>query len=328
MNQLSSAEAAEFVVDVSVRFVRKVVSKRRTILGFDEEIGQEYLNGALSKLLNQLESLELVGEANRELSQLMWWIAGGVLKTGWLQNRARSKPFGYAGDFELLDRIGRNWVSPDRLGGCFDRFFQQQAAPQAVRNRMLHIANTTSTKAVEGEPMKVVSIGSGSAREIAWLIQRISDPTRQLAEIILVDIDDAALSFARGHLESLFPTERIITIRENLLRIHQRPALFEQLKNASVVYCLGLFDYLADEVASEMLRFFYSLLATGGTMTAFNFAAEHSTRTYMEWVGNWYLNYRTADELKSLANTAGLAENYRIDREPLSVNWFVEATKP
>src|SRR5262245_9412003 len=91
---------------------------------------------AIDESLVRLGELNIWGEENRLPSSEIWKVAGPLLERGWLQNRARTKPRGYAGDHELLARIFSGQLCEDRLGQLFDRYFQDQAAPQAVRNRM------------------------------------------------------------------------------------------------------------------------------------------------------------------------------------------------
>lgn len=312
----------------SVEFVDSLVSQHNTIYGCDPEPAQRIIDDALNTLLKQLETTELVGPANREASQMLWWIAGPILKSGWLQTRAREKPAGYAGDYLLLERIAEHWESADRLGRCFDHYFQKQSAPAAVRNRMQYMADLMVNRAIDkGSPITVASIGAGSAREIAWAASRLAQCQMRIGKVVLLDIDERALCRAASLLADHLPSDSIVVRRENLNRFHRKPAAMSQLEGSDVIYCLGLFDYLPDDVAASMLQSCWRALAPRGCVTAFNFAAMHTTRSYMEWVGNWYLNYRTADELLAIARQAELPESVEVDREPLGVNLFLKADK-
>src|SRR5262245_60748041 len=102
----------------------------------DSEVQFLLLNAALDDCLAALVELNIWGPENRLPSSEIWWIAGKWLARDWLQNHARAKPRGYAGDHEMLARVYENWYCSDPLGQLFDRYFQAQAAPQAVRNRM------------------------------------------------------------------------------------------------------------------------------------------------------------------------------------------------
>ena len=59
-----------------------------------------------------------------------------------------------------------------------------------------------------------------------------------------------------------------------------------------------------------------------------NFAPHCPTRVYMEWIGNWYLNYRTAEELAGLASMAGIpSASFSVVSERLGIDGFIEAVR-
>ena len=79
-----------------------------------------------------------------------------------------------------------------------------------------------------------------------------------------------------------------------------------------------------DAAAAAMLRALAARLAPGGNLTLFQFAPHNPTRAYMEWIANWYLIYRSGDQLKSLVTAAGLAANrVTYGAEPLGVDLYV-----
>src|SRR5687768_5536449 len=59
----------------------------------------------------------------------------GLFGNNCLQGFALSKPHGYAGDYEIIDKIYTNHVSENPAYANWDRFFQNNSAPKAVRNR-------------------------------------------------------------------------------------------------------------------------------------------------------------------------------------------------
>jgi hypothetical protein len=81
------------------------------------------------------------------------------------------------------------------------------------------------------------------------------------------------------------------------------------MADADLLVCTGFFDYLEDDAAAELLKTFWQLLRPGGQALVFNFAPWNPTRAYMEWIGNWYLLYRTREDLARLARSAGVAAN-------------------
>jgi hypothetical protein len=48
----------------------------------------------------------------------------------------------------------------------------------------------------------------------------------------------------------------------------------------------------------------------------------------MEWIGNWYLTYRTRDELAELAQVAGIPRTaFTLGVEAAGVNLYLHAAK-
>ena len=155
------------------------------------------LSDSIGACLSTLTGLGLWGEDNRLPSSILWNAAAPLLSRGWLQNRARTKPRGYAGDYELLTWIYKWRISDDPLGGLFDRFFQSQAAPQAVRNRMAlmsdWIANLVAESATQA---KVAIVGSALGAEIHDAYQRLQEPQRRRLRAVLLDLDPEGIDAA------------------------------------------------------------------------------------------------------------------------------------
>lgn len=283
---------------------------------------------ALQNCLDRLAQTNCWGEASRPASNEFWKIAGDRLRVGELQLHARTKPRGYAGDFELLHKICTNYRCDHPLGRLFDRFFQEQAAPQAVRNRTAIVADGICVALQKaGTTNRIVSIGSGPAADLSQTLDQLSSSTLRGAELFLLDIDPNALDFARAQLEPRLRGAKLELLQQNLFRIARRKQA--AWSGASIISCVGLFDYLEDDDAAVLLKAMWSWLAPGGTLLAFNFSPNNPSRAYMEWIGNWYLIYRSREELAKLAAIAELpGECFEIAAEPLGVNLYLRAEKP
>jgi SAM-dependent methyltransferase len=279
----------------------------------------------LDRGLAELATTNLWGPANREPSFGMWQEAGDILQHGWLQLRAREKPRGYAGDHEMLGAIYQNRVTDNPRGISFDRFFLRQAAPQAVRNRMDLVRHEIARR--EREYRKIVVIGSGAGLEVAAALQQ--SPAGANDEFWLLDLDPVAVSLAEQNLAPLVPAGNLHCLAENLVRLPNKRRLVEKLQNASLVVCTGFFDYLEEAPAADLLRLFRQLLRPAGQALVFNFAPWNPTRAYMEWIGNWYLIYRTRQDLTQLAAAAGIpADNFAITAEAGGIDLLLRVTRP
>lgn len=291
---------------------------------------QYNVNIALDECLASLSATAIWGEANRLPSSELWNIAGDLLKTGWLQARAKDKPRGYAGDHELLRRICEGEVCDHPLGRHFDAYFQFQAAPQAVRNRAEMAAGwiVEAVRQVEAET-QVAIVGSGPAQEVVSACRRLPPESTRRLQVVLLDMDGEALDGARTRLAGRLPAEHVDTVQGNLFRLAQKPDLAARLEKSNLILCTGLFDYLNGAAAAQLLAEFWRRLAPGGAAYVFNFAPHNPTRAYMEWVGNWYLTYRDESDLGALATAARIPPDcVTLGSEPLGIDRYLLARKP
>ena len=324
-----TTEAAAFeVVQGAAKVLRERLEAAAQTASLEDR--QTVVDDALTGCLSTLVSTGIWGEADRLLSAQLWTIAGDLLETGWLQARARHKPRGYAGDHELLRRIAIRQVCEHSLGRCFDHYFQAQAAPQAVRNR-IELAAGWIVGAVTTCPApvcRVAIVGSGPAMEVSLAAGRLPPELRQRLHVTLLDVDGEALEAAAIRLNTVLSSSRVTTIQGNLFRLVEKPALAAHLHGTHLILCAGLFDYLSCPVAAAMLAEFWRQLAPGGAAFVFNFA-DNSTRAYMEWLGNWYLIYRTHAELAALAAAVGISsDQWSLGAEPLGIDLYLALQKP
>jgi extracellular factor (EF) 3-hydroxypalmitic acid methyl ester biosynthesis protein len=293
----------------------------------NQELGLLLVETGMNRCLTKLAETGWVGRENQLISSEFWRVAGNRLKCGMLQLRAREKPRGYAGDFETLQLFYDKSTCDDPLGKLFDRYFQRQTAVEAVRARIdlvaARIVDAVVDRPKEGN-FQIASIGSGPAIEIEIAVRSLPENYRDAIRIQLFDFDPDALEHAAIRLGALLPGSRIATHRENLYRLTESASAANALEDSDFLFCTGLFDYLADDAAVRLLKFLYDKLTPGGRLTVGNFALHNPSRSYMEWIGNWYLIYRDPDDLTRLAALAGLSrEQFRIDGERTGVDLFL-----
>jgi extracellular factor (EF) 3-hydroxypalmitic acid methyl ester biosynthesis protein len=199
-----------------------------------------------------------------------------------------------------------------------------------VRSRTEQIAHALAAHCLRTEEatFHVVSVGSGPANDIRLAISLLPEKHRVRLCVTLLELDPEALAFARQQVEPLLLPGSTQCIRENLYRLPRAQHPEQILGTPDFLVCSGLFDYLHDEAAAEMQRLFWQRLRANGLLLVGNFAPHNPTRAYMEWIGNWYLTYRTAEDLERLALQSGIpASQFTIASEPLGVDLFLVARK-
>jgi hypothetical protein len=231
--------------------------------------------------------------------------------TASMQGFIRCKPHGYAGDFETLERIYFQMISAVPAIRSWDEVFHGASAPAAVRNRAMVFAGLSASR----RPARLASVACGPALDVAAAL-----PESDVREVILVDNDPNALRRAGVNLPANGPE----TLLHNGNALRWRPKT-----SLDLIWCAGLFDYLADKVAVFLLRRLMQALAPGGAVVVGNFAPGHASRSYMEVIGDWLLIHRTDQDLLRLARAAG-ADMTRttVIGEPAGVNLFLVVEAP
>jgi extracellular factor (EF) 3-hydroxypalmitic acid methyl ester biosynthesis protein len=252
------------------------------------------------------------------------WPALGdaFFSTQTIQGLVIRRPYGYAGDFETIDRIYTNWVSPDPRLSAWDRYLQQHKAPQAVRNRKRYFLDLLKRYLAGSDraSIRVLSVGSGPARECLEFF-RFGQQDIDRVSFDLVDQDPAAIAYAQAL--NAASAARITCYCCRAQRF--RPA-----ETYDFIWSAGLFDYLSDRAFTALAGHLYRWLRPRGLLTIGNFAPTNPTRDYMEF-GEWHLHYRTADDLYRLAFDCGLITDPNqlcVDSEPEDINLFLHVARP
>jgi hypothetical protein len=314
------------------RLVDDLAAIDRQAARFDEAAGRAAVAAAMDRLLLTVAATGLWGRDNEVPSSEIWRIAGGLLERGYLQQRAKRKPLGYAGDFSMMTDFWERRVRGETpLARWFDDYFQKEAAVDAVRARIALVGSTIAERcaASPGAEFRVVSIGSGPAIDLYEGARALKSDLRGRLRFTLLDLDEEALGAARERLATVVDASQIETRRENLFRLTKLRGGGAVPNDVDLLVCSGLFDYLADDVATAHLGLYRRALRSGGRLMVGNFAPENPSRAFMEWVGNWYLLYRTSDDLVQLAGAAGIpADRRHVTAETTGSDLFLVADKP
>ncbi len=223
------------------------------------------------------------------------------------------KPFGYPGDFTIIHNIYKVHVNPDNKYGNWDRFFQNQAGAQAVRNRKDYfLKRCAEIENGEGEAKHVLILGSGPATDVNEYLQ--NNPHSKI-KFDLVDFDQNAIDFAKKQNEPFRDSIKYFKI--NVLR-------YKPYQWYDLIWSAGLFDYFKDKHFVYMINKYYKYLADGGEFIIGNFSHSNPTRRLMEVLSDWYLVHRSKNDLVRMALEAEAAkELVEVEMEELGVNLFL-----
>jgi SAM-dependent methyltransferase len=269
------------------------------------------LNAALADAFHRSRGEARPGPGLSPLRQAM----GEALSPQTLQGFAWRKPHGYAGDFEIIDRIYQGYIAPSPHLWRWDGFFQSTAAARAVRNRKDYFhALLRSCLWSAGRRLRVLNVASGPGRDMREYF--LAHGPAQV-RFDCIDQDAKAIAYAHGLCEAFPHGVRFVQGSVLTFRPEQRYDL---------VWCAGLFDYFDDRIFRRMLPRLLAAVAPQGQLVIGNFSDMNPNRPYLHLM-EWELYHRSADQLLALARQCGIpADRLRVGQEPEGVNLFLHVS--
>ena len=223
------------------------------------------------------------------------------------------KPLGYAGDFEIIDKIYQQKICGDKKFQKWDKYYYSREGCKAVRNRKNYFIKLVREKCSTIErPLRILNIASGPCRDLLELLEQV--PAGKL-KVHCVEMDPKAIAYA-GNLLGSFSAAVKFT-QKNIFK-------FNTEEKFDLVWSAGLFDYFEDDVFIKLLLKVRAWCAPAGEMVIGNFSDSNPSRSYMENAIDWKLFHRSGATLKTLALKAGFdKDQVTIASEPLGVNLFL-----
>ena len=242
---------------------------------------------------------------------------------------SQKKPYGYAGDFKMMDGIYEN--SPKTLGfdRLFDNYMQMSAIAVGVRNRKDDFRRMIGQviKERNGQPTRIMSLACGPCREIEELLKldRI-DVSHVVFDCL--DHDENALKFAA---ERLGQPKCCKFAKVNAVKLALKKNIETEFKSPyHFIYSTGLFDYLDKRVSIRLIQNLRSLLASEGVLAISDVRDKYSNPSlhFMQLVGEWDLLYRNDEEFRAIFLEAGFSKNeLRFDFKQQGIMQYIFATK-
>ena len=225
--------------------------------------------------------------------------------------RALTKPRGYAGDHAMMDLLYLQQKAPDGIERVLDDYALDLPAVKAAVDRKDYVKGWLAAR-VSGRPeARIADIACGPCRLERELLEA-GGGTR--ARWVAVDNDGEALNYARRVLGPF--GERFEFVQENAVRLARSRDVPPSLADTDYVISLGLFDYLPRNIAVGLLRTVRASVRDGGELLVGNYADGNPSQTFMDWVGDWPLIYRSRHDFAELFLDAGFdSRDLVVDRE-------------
>lgn len=208
--------------------------------------------------------------------------------------RARNKPRGYAGDAVMMDYC--YFTTPPESASELGRaiFFSTTTSPNArsVVGRLNLIATRVDQVAKRVKRPNVLALACGHLREAASCS---AFHAGRIGRWIALDQDEASLEVVKARYASY----GIECVNAKIKSILTGELIFSDL---DLIYAAGLFDYLDDEAARQLVARAFGFLRSGGQLLVGNFLPDTYGRGYMEAFMKWPLVVRTKEEIIGLAD--------------------------
>ncbi len=224
-------------------------------------------------------------------------------KQSWIGERARTKPNGFVGDYEMLIKLYDEATPARGLGGYLDLCILDLPLARAVRTRLAGAREFLLNElAGRTGDVRVLDVASGPCREYYnWPESR----THRI-EIVAMDTDPTALEHvANSVCPQLSESVVLRPERYNALRTRSAKNTIRNFGKFDVIYSVGLCDYLTDEHLVGMLAAWRDTLTENGVMyVAFKDTKEYDETPY-QWHLDWFFYQRTQQDVLDLFEQGG-----------------------
>lgn len=295
---------------------------------------------AFQDIWYRFNDLTLTVSRNEPSFQAMKWHTENVIRPYFMDapvwKRSWDKPLGYPGDFKIMLYAydSDQYVECPSLYDAVVHGYLAHTLGECIRGRMHIVIKNIQDRirevaALEQEPLNILNLGCGAARELPILFESKSDFHNKSVNIELLDQDEIALQYALElavpHAKRCSPTIDIKAVDMPLIEMVRGSNDNDQ--PLDVVYSLGLIDYLPLAMAKRVARHFYDRLKPGGIISWCNVSTNRETCYWpLEFITDWTLHYRDENTMLEMFDFPDADVNLEI--ESSNQIWVISAKKP
>lgn len=261
----------------------------------------------LERVITQRVILKKIRQTFRKLVS-SWIYKGNIVK------RALNKPRGYPGDYATLEMIYNNQSLSERIGRCSDKYFLENEYAIAVKNRREKMKELLADfiKNSNLPSINILNLGCGSSREVKELLFNCDFINKKQLNFILIDQDQEALDFSKESLKEAPPNIKFKFLKQDILSLLKNETCKDELGIYSLIYSIGLADYLPDRLLKRLMQFCIGLLSVGGNFIIAHKDIGRCDPVHPNWFCNWRFYSRNENDLINLVKAIDIS-NFKID---------------
>lgn len=267
----------------------------------------------------ELESCILNKSELDPIKEFFFGVYKDYIRAGKYNRWVIDRPYGYAGDFYILDQIYQNSIDSKGFERCVDNYFLNSAATVATRTRKedfkKHLRKLIDESRLKN--LRLMDLGCGPCRLEKELLEDASFKSGKQVIIDCVDHDERALDYAKSLLNGSRSLADLNFVRVNAIKLALSKKAGRLIPHKyNIIFSLGFFDYFEDKIAARLICNLEEMLVPGGYLLISNYreADRNPSRIYMQWGIDWQLVYRSEDDFVKLFLNAGFdSEEIKIE---------------
>lgn len=304
-----------------MKTIRNLIRDFSRYIAKIDSVETELFHEQLRNKIEEIDNLsqKIAYDEKKELMNYCFDITAEEFDQSNIFSSARHKPFGYAGDFLIIDWIYQKMNNSPGKGKLWDNLFHRDMAATAVRNRKdFFIEKFQKFNKDKNGVFSALDLACGPSRDLLEAVKGLGGGGQFFH---CVDMEERALSYSQELFNKHSLNINIIFERQNILRLKPE-------QQYDLIYAAGIFDYLPDKLAIALIKRMWHWAKSGGTVIFGNFHPNNKTKNIMDWCLDWHLIHRTEDELENLCRKAGIPlNNLTLEFEPSRVNLFAVLQK-
>jgi SAM-dependent methyltransferase len=237
----------------------------------------------------------------------------------WFMQRAKTKPFGYPGDYVLLCGIYDEQPKSLGIGGYLDLYFLDRALARGVRARARAAREFLLSEISRRQgDVSILNVACGPCREY---LEGFHTMENRRVRVTCVDADQRALDYVGSHVVGVRPDlPEIDCFCYNALRMRSARNNVRKFGARDIIYSIGLCDYLPNRVLVPMISGLRDSLNEDGVLyIAFKDASRYVNTVY-PWLVDWHFLQRTEQDCRRLFREAGInGDSLQITRDETGI---------